>query len=96
MDAAWLPRQADSVTYHFFRARLMLLEAKFKEADRYLTFAFRNCDPNHKKNQRTILSYIIPVKLNLGLLPRVSPRCSWREVSLSSLIRTRGTRHPLW
>lgn len=68
--------QADAVTYHFLRARLFLLDTNYKEAERFLTYAFRHCPATAHRNKRTILSYMVPVKLNLGLLPRVSPACS--------------------
>lgn len=63
--------QADVVTYHFYRARLRLLETDYDGADRYLTYAFHHCDSRAIRNERTILSFLIPVKLNLGKLPRV-------------------------
>ncbi len=62
--------QADAVTYHFLRARLFLLDTNYKEADRFLSYAFRHCPAAAQRNQRTILSYMVPVKLNLGLLPQ--------------------------
>lgn len=69
--------QADAVTYHFLRARLFLLDTNYTEADRFLAYAFKHCPAAAQRNQRTILSYMVPVKLNLGLLPRVSKR--WRR-----------------
>lgn len=63
--------QADAVTYHFLRARLFLLDTNYKEAERFLAYAFRYCPVAAQRNKRTILSYMVPVKLNLGLLPRV-------------------------
>lgn len=62
--------QADAVTYHFLRARLFLLDTNYAEADRFLAYAFRYCHPASQRNRRTILAYMVPVKLNLGLLPR--------------------------
>lgn len=66
--------QADAVTYHFLRARLFLLDTNYKEAERFLAYAFKHCPVAAQRNKRTILSYMVPVKLNLGLLPRVRQR----------------------
>ncbi|EKU21917.1 pci domain-containing protein 2, partial [Nannochloropsis gaditana CCMP526] len=74
--------QADAVTYHFLRARLFLLDTNYKEAERFLTYAFRHCPAAAHRNKRTILSYMVPVKLNLGLLPRPPrPLAPWRSLS---------------
>lgn len=58
------------MAYHFLRARLALLDTNYADADAFLGYAFRHCPPTSPRNQRTVLAYMVPVKLNLGLLPR--------------------------
>ena len=60
------------MTYHYLRARLLLLDTQYAKVDKYLAYAFKHCHPSSPKNIRIILSYTVPVKLNLGLFPRVS------------------------
>lgn len=59
----------DRVTYKFFIGRLAVFDEDFVDADAHLTYAFEVCHPNHLKNRRLILKYLVPVKILIGKLP---------------------------
>lgn len=41
-------------------------------ADKYLTYAFEHCHILSSKNKRLILTYLVPVKMLLGYMPKQS------------------------
>lgn len=41
-------------------------------ADEYLTYAFEHCHKQSSKNKRLILTYLVPVKMLLGYMPKQS------------------------
>lgn len=41
-------------------------------ADEYLTYAFEHCHIQCSKNKRLILTYLVPVKMLLGFMPKQS------------------------
>lgn len=41
-------------------------------ADEHLTYAFEHCHKQSKKNKRLILTYLVPVKMLLGYMPKRS------------------------
>ena len=46
-----------------------MFDNNFKEAEEYLKFAFEHCHKASRANKRSILIYLIPVKMLLGQMP---------------------------
>lgn len=64
--------KAQQVTYKFFVGRKAMFDNDYKSADEYLTFALQHCHKKSRKNKRLILTYLIPVKMLLGYMPKQS------------------------
>lgn len=47
-----------------------VLNGQWEQAEASLTHAFDLCDRNHHHNCSTILSYLVPIQMLRGLLPR--------------------------
>lgn len=62
----------DKVTYMYYTGRLEVFNENFPAADRKLSYALAHCNPHREANIRMILKYLIPVKLSIGILPRIS------------------------
>lgn len=60
------------VTYRFYIGRKAMFDSDYKSADEYLTFAFEKCHRDSCKNKKLILIYLIPVKMLLGQMPKLS------------------------
>lgn len=63
---------AQRITYKFFVGRKAMFDSDYKSADEYLTYAFEHCHKASAKNKRLILTYLVPVKMLLGYMPRQS------------------------
>ncbi|XP_034936576.1 PCI domain-containing protein 2 [Chelonus insularis] len=63
---------AQRVTYKFFVGRNAMFDSDYKAADEYLTYAFERCHRQSTKNKRLILTYLVPVKMLLGYMPKQS------------------------
>ncbi|XP_012137754.1 PCI domain-containing protein 2 isoform X3 [Megachile rotundata] len=63
---------AQQITYKFFVGRKAMFDSDYKAADEYLTYAFEHCHKQSKKNKRLILTYLVPVKMLLGYMPKHS------------------------
>lgn len=63
--------KAHLVTYRFFVGKKAMFDSDYKLADEYLTYAFEHCHQASKKNKRTILIYLLPVKMQLGKMPSI-------------------------
>ncbi|XP_063676386.1 PCI domain-containing protein 2-like [Bolinopsis microptera] len=63
---------ADRVTYNYFVGMKHMFENEFKGADKCLSFSFENCLKSCTSNKRKILICLIPVKMTLGFMPKVS------------------------
>lgn len=61
---------AQQITYKFFVGRKNMFDSDYKTADEYLTYAFERCHIQCKKNKRLILTYLVPVKMLLGYMPK--------------------------
>ena len=48
-----------------------MFEDKYREAEENLDYALLHCHKNATSNKKRILNYLIPVKLERGLLPTV-------------------------
>ncbi|XWS17396.1 hypothetical protein CRYUN_Cryun33cG0063800 [Craigia yunnanensis] len=64
------PRR-DKVTCMYYTGRLEVFNENFPAADHKLSYALTHCNPLREANIRMILKYLIPVKLSLGILPKV-------------------------
>ncbi|ESO88551.1 hypothetical protein LOTGIDRAFT_219074 [Lottia gigantea] len=60
------------ITFRYYVGRKAMFDSDFKSAEDYLTFAFQHCHHRSKKNKRLILIYLIPVKMLLGHMPKVT------------------------
>jgi len=60
------------VTYRYYVGRKYMFDNSFKEAEEYLQYAFEKCDRDVRENKRSILRYLIPVKMLLGQMPKQS------------------------
>lgn len=74
---------AQRVTYKYFVGRKAMFDSDYKKADEYLTFAYTNCHRERRSNLRSILLYLVPVKMLLGQLP---PRPLLQSHKLSQFI----------
>ena len=54
------------VTYRYFVGKKAMFDANYKLADEYLTYAFEHSHKACRKNKRSILIYLLPVKMQLG------------------------------
>ncbi|KAJ0971629.1 hypothetical protein J5N97_019588 [Dioscorea zingiberensis] len=61
----------DKVTYMYYTGRLEVFNENFPAADEKLMYALMHCNPQREANIRMILKYLIPVKLSLGILPKL-------------------------
>ncbi|KAG0482211.1 hypothetical protein HPP92_010295 [Vanilla planifolia] len=62
---------SDKVTYMYYTGRLEVYNENFIAADQKLTYALMHCNSEHASNLRMILKYLIPVKLSIGILPKM-------------------------
>lgn len=46
-----------------------MFDNDFRSAEKYLSYAFEHCHAGSKANKRSILVYLIPVKMLLGHMP---------------------------
>jgi hypothetical protein len=60
------------VTYKFYVGRKLMFDNDFRGSEKYLSFAFEHCLGKSIKNKRSILMYLIPVKMLLGHMPTMS------------------------
>ncbi|XP_046428242.1 PCI domain-containing protein 2 [Neodiprion virginianus] len=63
---------AQKITYKFFMGRKAIFDSDYTAADEYLTYAFVRCHKESTKNKRLILTYLVPVKMLLGYMPKKS------------------------
>jgi len=57
------------VTYRYYVGKKAMFDADYKLADEYLTYAFEHSHKSSRKNKRSILIYLLPVKMQLGKMP---------------------------
>merc|ERR550534_675443 len=57
------------VTYRFLVGKKAMFDSDYKLADEYLTYAFEHCHRKSKKNKKTILTYLLPVKMQRDKMP---------------------------
>ncbi|XP_041349443.1 PCI domain-containing protein 2-like isoform X1 [Gigantopelta aegis] len=60
------------ITFRYYVGRKAMFDSDFKSAEEYLMFAFERCHKSSRKNKRLILIYLIPVKMLLGHMPKLS------------------------
>ena len=61
--------KAQQVTYKYYVGRKYMFDNSFKAAEEYLSYAFEHCHRDSTANKRSILIYLIPVKMLLGHMP---------------------------
>ncbi|CAJ0931330.1 unnamed protein product, partial [Mesorhabditis belari] len=61
---------ADRVTYNYYLGRKAMFDGELILAEKSLTYAFRNCPTTQGHNKRLILTFLIPVKMFLGHMPK--------------------------
>ncbi|XP_050084527.1 PCI domain-containing protein 2 homolog [Anopheles aquasalis] len=61
---------AQRITFKYFAGRKAMYDSDFGNADELLSFAFNHCPARFTKNKRLILTYLAPVKMLLGYMPR--------------------------
>jgi len=62
--------KSQQVTYKYYVGRKHMFDNNFKAAEEYLSYAFEKCHVLSKVNKRSILIYLIPVKMLLGHMPQ--------------------------
>ena len=77
---------SDRVTFNFFVGMKYMFDDDFKGANKCLTFAFENCHRDSQKNKRKILTYLIPVKITLGLLPKQELLTKYKLHQFSAIV----------
>ena len=72
-EQSGLPRheffKADLVTLKYYSGRVSILDNCFAKAEQELDYALRLCKKDAEINQRTIVLYLIPVKIYCGKMP---------------------------
>ena len=73
------------VTFKYYVGRKAMFDSDFRNAEKYLTFAFERCHKCSKKNKRLILIYLLPVKMLLGYI------CLYLKYLLIIILKTYNT-----
>jgi len=60
---------AQQVTYKYYVGRKAMFDSNYVQADEHLSFAYENCHKQKRNNLRSILIFLVPVKMLLGKLP---------------------------
>ncbi|XP_078182355.1 proteasome family protein [Carex rostrata] len=76
----------DKVTYMYYTGRLEVFNENFLAADQKLTYSLARSDPLNMSNMRMILKYLIPVKLSIGILPKMSLLKKYNLMEYSGVI----------
>lgn len=58
------------ITYKYFVGRKAMFDSDYKAADALLSYAFQRCPRRFATNKRSILIYLVPVRMLLGYMPR--------------------------
>lgn len=61
--------KSQQVTYKYYVGRKHMFDNDFRTAENYLSYAFEHCHRRTRGNKRSILIYLIPVKMLLGHMP---------------------------
>lgn len=61
--------KSQTVVYKYYSGRISLFKDDYANADEDLTYAFENSAPQHVKNKRLVLQYLVPTKMILGHFP---------------------------
>lgn len=71
------------------------MDEGWAEAQESLTDAFRLCHASSRKNKRAILSYLIPVRMLLGVMPREEMLRVYNLTHFSPIVRAVRTGDPV-
>lgn len=86
---------AQQVTYKFFLGRMAIFEEKYKTAEQALEFALSKCIASHTKNRRSILFYLIPIKLYFGKYPPEALLRKHHLLEYQGIVRALRSGNPL-
>lgn len=64
--------RAQLVTYKFYVGKKHMFDSEYRLAEESLSFAFLRCHKGSRRNKKLILIYLIPVKMLLGQMPKMS------------------------
>jgi len=62
--------KSEAIAYWYYRARLCIHQKDFKQAEVMLSDAFALCHPEDHVHRRDILTYLVPLRLIHGVLPK--------------------------
>jgi hypothetical protein len=62
--------KAEAISYWYYRSRLAIHQKDFKAAETLLEDALRLCHPEDWRHRREILTYLVPLKIIHGVLPK--------------------------
>jgi hypothetical protein len=74
------------VTYKFYVGKLDVFNGSYKKAAEGLSLAFRRCNRTSLKNKRLILIYLIPVRLHMGRVPKMSLLKKYKLMEFAKII----------
>ncbi|XP_052199595.1 enhanced ethylene response protein 5 isoform X1 [Diospyros lotus] len=77
----------DKVTYMYYTGRLEVFNENFPAADQKLSYALKHCNVHREANIRMILKYLIPVKLSIGILPKISLLEKYNLVEYTNVVQ---------
>eukprot|EP00698_Gefionella_okellyi_P015524 TRINITY_DN4382_c0_g1_i1.p1 TRINITY_DN4382_c0_g1~~TRINITY_DN4382_c0_g1_i1.p1 ORF type:complete len:316 (+),score=63.34 TRINITY_DN4382_c0_g1_i1:44-991(+) len=86
----------DAVTYWYYAGRLALFDAKFGQAEEFLSLAANSCH-RRSKNLRTILLYLVPVRMLRGTLPKAAFLDRYKMTAFKGIVQAirTGDMRPL-
>jgi len=64
--------RAQLVTYNFHVGKKHMFDSEYRDAEESLSFAFQRCHKASRRNKKLVLIYLIPVKMLLGQMPKLS------------------------
>ncbi|PKU67260.1 hypothetical protein MA16_Dca015989 [Dendrobium catenatum] len=78
---------SDKATYMYYTGRLEVYNENFVAADQKLTYALMHCNSQYEANLRMILKYLIPVKLSIGILPKMTLLEKYNLIEYTNVVK---------
>ncbi|KAL0903119.1 hypothetical protein M5K25_027473 [Dendrobium thyrsiflorum] len=78
---------SDKATYMYYTGRLEVYNENFVAADQKLTYALMHCNSRYEANLRMILKYLIPVKLSIGILPKMTLLEKYNLIEYTNVVK---------
>ncbi|KAI1288346.1 PCI domain-containing protein 2 [Halotydeus destructor] len=79
--------KADCVTYNYFLGMKSMYDSDYAKAEELLEYSFLNCYGQSRKNKRLILTFLIPVKMLRGKIPKMAALEKYHLTEFAPLIR---------